>query len=135
MGGRTESREIAADLLRAARRFAAWRQGRTIGARIPQPLWNSAVALAGRHGLSRTATALGLDYYALKKRVEAQAPLLKRDPVRQPVFVELPASPLAPSGECLIECTHVNGASLRIRLAGHEAPDLGALARSFWNIE
>jgi hypothetical protein len=32
-------------------------------------LWALAVRLVSRHGISRTATALGLDYSSLKKRV------------------------------------------------------------------
>jgi len=134
MGG-SKNREIAPDLSRAAARFAAWRQRRAFGARIPEPLWRSAVTLAGRHGLSRTATALGLDYYALKKRVEAQVSAATGDSARRPAFVELPAStPISP-GECLIELANATGVSLRIHLKGHQLPDLVALGRSFWNIE
>lgn len=105
--------------------------GERSGARIPEPLWRSAVTLAGRHGLSRTATALGLDYYALKKRVEAQASAPTGDSARRPAFVELPASTPISSGECLIELAHASGASLRIHLKGHPLPDLVALSRGF----
>ena len=136
----SKSREIPADLSRAAVRFVAWRQRRRIGTRIPERLWHAAATLAGRHGLSRTATALGLDYYVLKKRVEAQATIPRRDPVPRPAFVELTASPLGTSplvasGECLIELANAAGASLRIHLKGHEVPDLVALGRSFWTAE
>ena len=37
--------------------------------RKPDPLWTSAVKLAGACGLCRTARTLGLDYNALKRRV------------------------------------------------------------------
>ena len=65
----------------------------------------------------------------LKKRVEAQATIPRRDPVPRPAFVELTASPLGTSplvasGECLIELANAAGASLRIHLKGHEVPDL-----------
>jgi hypothetical protein len=149
MGGR-KNRETPANLVRAAGRFAAWRRERALGARIPESLWRQAIALAGRHGLSRTATALGLDYYALKKRVEAQASARGHGSLRRPAFVELavPAhgtspvttsrgdvsSPATP-GECLIELANATGVSLRIHLKGHQLPDLVALGRSFWNIE
>jgi hypothetical protein len=135
MGGRTKYREIPADVVRAAGQFVQWRSRRDIGARIPEPLWRRAVTLAGRHGLSRTATALRLDYYALKKRVEAQASVTRRDLIPRPAFVELAASTPVPSGECLIELAHATGATLRIHLKGHELPDLVALGRSFWNVE
>jgi hypothetical protein len=142
MHGR-KARETPAELWRAAQRFATWRRGREVGTRIPEPLWQRAIALARRHGLSRTATALGLDYYSLKQRVEAPAPAPVRDSSSRPAFVELAASSLiaaplgaaslATPGECLIEFANTSGASLRIHLKGQQVPDLVALGRSFWN--
>ena len=85
--------EVPAPLLRLKRKFAEWRNSRTPGQRIPRPLWNSAAKLAAEHGLSQTATVLGLDYYSLKRHVEQQsaettsaAPFLSRRPLhrRQP---------------------------------------------------
>ena len=134
MRGR-KHRDIPADLSQAAGRFSQWRCRRDFGTRIPEPLWRSAVTLAGRHGLSRTATALGLDYYALKKRLVAQASAPRRDLIPRPALVELAASTPVTSGECLIELANATGASLRIHLKGHEVPDLVALGRSFWNAE
>jgi hypothetical protein len=52
--------------------------------RIPQPLWTLAVELVRRHGVSRTAIALGLDYYQLKRRAAATAAAPSG-----PTFVEL----------------------------------------------
>jgi hypothetical protein len=60
-------------LLQARSRFQAWRGRRKVGERIPQPLWTLAVRLAKTHGVSRTAAALGLDYYSVQKRAEAAA--------------------------------------------------------------
>ena len=70
MGGRKRD-EIPPVLARAQVRFRDWRRKRTIGARIPEPLWTLAVKLAIAHGVCRTASALELDYYSLKKRLEA----------------------------------------------------------------
>jgi hypothetical protein len=125
--------EIAADLSRAAARFARWRQGRTQGARIPASLWDLALKLAGQHGLSRTATALKLDYYALKKRLAQHAlPGVGTDqPDAQPAFVELTPSALASPGQCLIEFENAAGSTLRVYLPGGQVPDLVALLRSF----
>ena len=63
--------ELPKDLAQARSRFEDWREQRPGSRRIPQPLWALAVRLASTHGVSRTATALGLDYYSLKKRVQA----------------------------------------------------------------
>ena len=53
------------------RRFELWRRTRQGRARIPERLWTSAVKLAATYGLCRTARTLGLDYNALKQRVES----------------------------------------------------------------
>ena len=62
MAGRT-SVAWGADLLQGATRFAEWRRRREVGARIPAALWDLAVELAARHGVSRTSQALRVDYY------------------------------------------------------------------------
>ncbi|MCP4201175.1 MAG: hypothetical protein GY769_04495, partial [bacterium] len=49
--------------------FERWRQDRKRGTRIPETLWQAAAEVAGECGVSKTAQALGLDYYGLKKRV------------------------------------------------------------------
>ena len=72
--GTRQRGELPKDLAQARSRFEAWRERRQGGRRIPQPLWDLAARLASRHGVSRTAAALGLDYYSLKRRAEAAAP-------------------------------------------------------------
>ena len=84
-----------------------------------------------QHGISRTATALGLDYYSLKKRAEAAAPQL---PSRGPAFVELPA-PVVVAKQALFELDNGAGASMRVQLLGYDAADVEALARHFWDAE
>jgi hypothetical protein len=133
---RWKRQEISADLSRAASRFAQWRQSRAKGARIPASLWDLAIKLAGQHGLSRTATALALDYYALKKRLAAPSlPVVGTGkPDSQPAFVELASSAWTAPGQCLIEFANAAGATLRVYLPGDQVPDLMALGRSFWDV-
>jgi hypothetical protein len=69
MGGRIRG-EMSVGMERARERFEAWRRSRASGERIRNQLWTLAVKLASRHGLSRTAGALKLDYNSLKHRVE-----------------------------------------------------------------
>ena len=129
--GAGASGEWPKDLLHAWSRFRAWRERRSIGRRIPRPLWVLAVRLAKRHGVSRTAAVLGLDYYSLKKRAEAEA----REPAPSgPAFVELPA-PVVLSRQCQFELDNGAGATLRLHLVGYDAADVAALARSVWNAE
>ena len=122
--------DIPKALARGRDRFEEWRRTRKIGARIPDKLWSLAVELADAHGLSRTASALKLDYHSLKIRVAARS----FDSAPQ-VFIEFSPSALAPSGECVVEFADGSGASLRVHLRGCEVPDLVALGRSFWSGE
>jgi hypothetical protein len=121
--------ELPEDLVRGRSRFQAWRRRRRhAGSRIPQSLWKLAVQLASTHGISRTATALGVDYYSLKKQVEASAG--SQPPSSNPSFLELP-SPIV-SKQCLFELDNGSGATMRVQLVGYEAADVEALSRSFW---
>jgi hypothetical protein len=135
MPGR-KRREQAADLSRAAVRFEQWRQRRVRGTRIPVTLWSTAVKLAGRHGVSRVAMALKLDYYALQRRL-AQRRLSAVNieaPNASPAFVELAASAGLSCGQCLIEFSDGSGATLRVHLPTGQVPDVVALGRHFWDV-
>ncbi len=121
--------ELPASLSRLGQRFAAWRKTRASGQRIPESLWKSAVKMALTHGLNRTARVLNLDYYSLKKRVDAGSDLAKS------TFVELPSPPLSLPSECVIEWEDVTGSRMRVQLKGQHTPDLLALSRSFWNAD
>ena len=127
-------RALPADLAVLAGRFLAWRRSRTFGTRIPDSLWRAAVGGARRHGVSQTAAALQLGYYALKKRVEqsASASEQSRESLPSAAFVELPASSVAGPVECLIEFEKPGGSRLRIQLKGAGIPDLAALGHGFW---
>ncbi len=63
--GTSQRGQLPPDLVRGRSRFQAWRAHRKPGGLIPQPLWAMATRLAKVHGVSRTAAALGLDYYRL----------------------------------------------------------------------
>jgi hypothetical protein len=123
---RGDSRE---SLARGRERFEVWRRSRTVGARIPEKLWSLAVTLAEVHGLSRTASALRLDYHSLKNRLVGRN--CESGSVA-PGFIELSPPPSAPSAsECVIELEDGFGARMRLHLRGCEPPDLADLCRSF----
>jgi len=136
---------IPARLETGRRRFERWRRTRKGHSRIPDPLWTSAVKLAGAYGLCRTARTLGLDYNALKRRVASARPgdslgpkTVRAQAARQETataFVELVPPQRACLPECIVELEHPRGAKMRIHLKGTEAPDLAALIRNFWAIE
>jgi hypothetical protein len=129
MMGTSKRGDLPQDLVRAQSQVEAWRLRRCRGERIPRRLWTLAVRLARRHGVSRTATALSLDYYGLQERAEATSSKLASN---GPAFVELP-SPLMVSKRCLVKLDNAAGASMRMQLVGYETADVEALARSFWN--
>lgn len=129
------ARDYPAWLERLRRRFDRWRQTCDGRSRIPEVLWASAVKAVSRYGLNPTARALRLDYYSLKRRVEATASRSRSE--RRPAveFIEL-ASPLSGSApECVLELEHPRGAKMRVQLKGTRAPDLTALSEGFWKAE
>jgi len=146
--GTKRTRDLPARLEGLRQRFERWRRTRKVRTRIPEPLWASAVKLAGTYGTHRTAKALRVDYYALKKRLEGAAVAEKRvEPAPAvtaskapagtagPTFVELPPAAWPGCGECTLELEDGGGAKLRVHMKGFETPDLAALSRSFWQGE
>lgn len=118
-------REIPVELARGRDRFAGWRRTCKPRSRIPEPLWELAVGLAAAHGLHRTARTLKLDYYSLKKRVEAAERGCDRN---DSAFIEWPPG-LGPVQECVIELED-GAVSLRVHLKGFNATDVAAVGRS-----
>ncbi len=121
------------DLEELDERFKQWRCARTRGTRIPEDLWSAAVDLAREQGVNRTARALKLDYYDLKKRLQCAASAACA-PQAQPAFVEWLTPAAMGSSECRVELENRRGAKMRIELKGGEvAASLERLSRSFWS--
>src|SRR5438876_409171 len=118
---------VPSELQAVHRRFEQWRRTRQPGARIPAPLWASAVAVARRHGVYRIARMLHLESQKLKHLVIAASPA-SRAPAA-PAFVELLAPSAGGSGECTVELEGPRGGRLRVQLRGAPVPDLVALSR------
>ena len=119
------------------RRFERWRRTRKVRSRIPESLWAAAVKLADTYGVHPTAKTLGLDYYALKKRLQEDSgsrPAMTA-PANAPTFVELASPARMGMAECILELEDAAGAKMRIQIKGVEAPDLAALSRSLWGGE
>jgi hypothetical protein len=127
--GAIERGLVPADLQSARSRFQAWRGRRKLGERIPRPLWELAVQLANVHGVSRTATALGLDYYSLQKRAGAGAAQTRSS---APAFIEITA-PVMTAKQCQVELDNGSGLTMRVQLVGYDTADIEALARGFWD--
>ena len=107
---RTES-EQPVDLVRLRQRLDEYRRGGSRGKALPGWVWAAAGRLARRHGVYRTARALGLEYNKLKRASGEPAAVAAGGDTRRRSagavkFLDLtPALPLA-------------GAVCRLRLAG-----------------
>jgi hypothetical protein len=118
------------------RRFAQWRAGRKVGARIPRELWAGAVDLVGEHGACRVAAELHLDYAVLKRRAGLTGGKVRVQ--EAPRFVELfaPAGSATPAGalrpQCVVELDNARGAKMRVELSGQGLCGLSALCSAFW---
>ena len=132
--------DLPAGLVSLRERFEQWRRTRKIRSRTPEPLWDSAVKAAGAYGLHRTAKALRVNYYALKKRVEGHVAVGVAAATEDDAttFLELAAtasSITTDSCECTLELENAAGARMRVHLHGVATPDLVALSRSFYQGE
>ncbi len=125
---RREAR-LPAALAKARVRFDRYRRSRRLRGPLDKGLWSLAVELAGKHGLNRTARALGLDYYSLKKRlggvIEGSSGVAAVD------FIECLPAEFTRGAECTIEMEDGGGGKLRMHLRGAGNPDLAGIAFAF----
>ena len=91
--------------------------------------------MAGTYGIHRTAKALRVNYYTLKKRVEREAAAVTREGDPVATFVELTPPMASGACGCTMELEEAGGAKMRVHLQGVAMPDLVALSRSFWQGE
>jgi hypothetical protein len=107
----------------------SWRKTRISRQNVPEPFWKAAVDLARIGGINPVAAVLGLNYYRLKRRVEASQSAVTES--KAVSFVELQVTPAAHSLECTAELTDRRGATMRLRLVGAGPADLMALVQAF----
>ena len=126
------------DFARMRQRLNDWRGSHNRGVAFPPARWAAAGRVARRHGVFRTARALGLEYNKLKGmrgvivRVPGKAMLpSKPTPMK---FIELTgALPVSPSG-CRLSLQNVNGQRLQLEMAPGAATEMVLqLCRSGWS--
>jgi len=69
----TAASVVGSDAERVRNQLNQWRHDHGGRGRIPEVLWAAATRLASEHGLHKTARLLGLNYYGLKKRLQAES--------------------------------------------------------------
>ena len=113
--------------------FEHWRQTRSHShERIPDPLWEQAVALTSTLSTSRVAKHLRLGVKDLKQQIERRQSKAAAQMPIVPGFVEVPPPPaLNPGfGSLEVELQRTDGARLRIHSPDASVP-LAAIVRSF----
>ena len=120
-------------LTQARRQLDRWRSRQSsTRARLPKELWHQAVALARKHGLNKTARALGLKYDSLKKHLDETGGDEFVPAKTKPDFIELLPGAMTPGGvECMVEWTDGHGESVRMHIRGAGLSELTSLASVF----
>jgi hypothetical protein len=78
-------------------RLVEWRKNHPRRSPLPEEMWATAVKLARRHGLYRTARALPVDYANLRRRLNLAPPSVE---VAHPQFLEVLVAPTQ-AGACI----------------------------------
>lgn len=126
---------IPVEIEKLRRQVELWRRTRRQREPMPGPLWESAACVARRHGVSRVARVVRLDYHTLKERFDSLDSQQSVKPGNMPAFIEMQLPFSACASECLVELEHPRGDRMRIHVKGTPAPDLAALIRSFRGTE
>ncbi len=99
--------------------------------RIPDNLWECAVEAAREVGVNHAARALGLEYYALKKRVVSSSDGTEFKPSGS--FVEFDSTGAPPFfTEWAVEMETGSGDRMRVAGRSPAGPDVVGLCRTFW---
>lgn len=113
------------------RALETWRRTRKPRQPIPETLWMQMAALACAHGVSPVSQALGLDYYALKRRVaeisKVPAPSVSSE------FVELKFPASDGASACVAELEDGRGRKLILRWASSPGTQMLGLVQCFLN--
>jgi len=97
--------------------------------RLPKEFWQRAVTLAKEHGLNKTARALNVKYYSLKKHLDQADASGSISSKVEPHFIELMPGTMTPGGvECTIEWVDGHNATVRMHIKGAGLSELTALA-------
>ena len=122
--------EPIAQLQRQLDQFRSTQSQRT---KLPESLWQVAVALARQHGVYAVARPLRLDYMGLKKRLGGVPSVRRR--AAKPAFVELIAPHPATLEDCVIEFESAGGGKMRIHWKAATPPDWAGLLRAWRDTE
>jgi hypothetical protein len=126
------------DLARTRVLFEEWRATRQGRSKIPDELWQAAVALHGRYSASQLCRELHLSAGALRSRLQETA---RAKQASRPAFVALPSPPFngpapavltAPVEEIRLVWERADGTRLHVCLPASQAAQVASLCTAFW---
>jgi len=104
---------------------------------MPAELWEAAAGLAAKHGVYAVARAVGVEYSALRRRVEAiDRPGLADRSELAPAFVEfrpLSRDDSTPPVETILELSDGGKRRMTIRVSAGAAVDVAQVVNAFWS--
>lgn len=120
------------DIEAVRQRIEEWRRTRERRTRMPEDLWQAAVALVEEHGMWRVSRALRVRYEGLKSRKSPP----EAGPGREDAsgFVDLTSvlgSSRSERAATMVELSRPDGARLSLRFDGGDGVDLQSLVRAF----
>lgn len=129
---RTADAMLPADLAHACRQFQQWRDQHQTRQRLPLKLWEMAVKLANKYGITKTAKTLRLGHSDLKKRC---LKINVQESVNTVSFLDVTprSEAILPKIECTIECQRQFNETIRIQLKGSDWPNLIEICDRLWN--
>ena len=109
-----------------------WRKNKGSNEKMPEVLWEEAIALAKVYGVSPVQRILRIDYRGLERRALGiiKPPAKARVP-EGPRFIELPSLPLR-RAEHLVELEDGTGRKLSLKVAAGHLAEVLPLAQAFW---
>jgi hypothetical protein len=130
-GTETQPRELS----RMRERLDDWRKSNARGVAFPEKLWASAGRLAQRHGVFRTAGALGLEYNKLKRATGGTVARIGGEAKKPKAvkFLELTGALPVSRSECRLSLQSAGGQRLQLEMAPSAATEVVLqLCRSGW---
>jgi hypothetical protein len=123
------------DLARTRLLFEQWRATRVGRSKIPDELWQAAIALHGRYSASQLCHELRLSAGALRSRLPQTTP---KTTISRPAFVPLTTEPVpgpaqaAAAEEIRLVWERAGGVRLHLCLPTSQWAQVEALCTAFW---
>jgi len=122
MVNRKSSSPTPEPILQLRRQLEEFRSSQPGRVKLPESLWQAAVALARQYGIWPVAHPLRLDYMRLKERLGEVKPAHRRK-AAPPSFIEVVAAQPAVLEACIIEFESPRGTKMRVHCKATTPPD------------